>query len=52
MSNKEFECPQCCKRYKNAGGLKTHTKTDKKVNTEVGSKACQVRNQAEAKYGY
>ena len=37
MSNKEFECPQCCKRYKNAGGLKTHMKTHKKPKPKSGS---------------
>ena len=37
MSNKEFECPQCCKRYKNAGGLKTHMKTHKKPEPKSGS---------------
>ena len=37
MSNKDFECPQCCKRYKNAGGLKTHMKTHKKPEPKSGS---------------
>ena len=37
MSNKDFECPQCCKRYKNAGGLKTHMKTHKKPEPKYGS---------------
>ena len=37
MTNKPFECPRCYKRCGNAGALKTHMKTHKKVEPKSGS---------------
>ena len=37
MSNRPLECPRCYKRCGNAGALKTHMKTHKKVEPKSGS---------------
>ena len=37
MSSKQLECPRCYKRCGNAGGLKTHMKTHKKLEPKSGT---------------
>ena len=37
MTNRPLECPRCYKRCGNAGALKTHMKTHKKVEPKSGS---------------
>ena len=37
MTNKQFKCPRCYKRFGNAGALKTHMKTHEKPEPKSGS---------------